>query len=182
LTKNWKIERGTFNLSGHSGIDRNESGYQNRGFERYYDLAGRLSYQFTRRLSGNFGAALRRNEFINDQNGETENRAIFNAGLNYKPKRWMSVFSNYSHSFLISSDKSSLVDSNGNTLGNGSGTVDNYWNFDAGATFIPRPWLFVTLKYSHMNLTSDLASENSEENRASLTVTLVPEHPYRKVF
>lgn len=188
LTKNWKYKRGSFRLSGSSGIDRNDFGSQSRGFERYYSLISKLTHEFTRHLSGNLGAALRRNEFINNNNrnrnrnnNDTENRGIFNAGLNYRPKRWMIASTNYTHSILYSDDNR-LRQSNNNVNDDGSDTIDDNSRFDIGLTLIPKAWLFINMKYSHSRLNSDLAEEDNEENRASISITLVPERPYRYIY
>ncbi|MFH0725204.1 MAG: outer membrane beta-barrel protein [Pseudomonadota bacterium] len=188
LTRNWRFQRGSFRLSGSSGMDRNDFGYQSRGFERFYDLAGKLTYELTRHLSGNLGTGLRRNEFINDKRNETdnndeiENRVIFNAGLNYRPKRWMTASTNYTHSLLYSDDNNNLRDSTPDTNDQGNGTVDDHSRFNIGVTFTPKEWLFINMNYSHSRLNSDLSEEDNEENRASISITLVPERPYRHVY
>jgi hypothetical protein len=190
LTRNWKYRWGAFRLSGSSGIDRNDFGSENRGFERFYDLMGMLTYNFTRHLTGNLGTGLHRNEFINDnanensqtnQNNEPENRVLFTSGLNYKPKRWITVSSHYTHSLLFSEGNDS-GDSTTNTNDGGSDTMDDNSRFDIGVTLIPKEWLFINMSYSHSRLNSDLAEEDNAENRASISITVVPERPYRHVY
>lgn len=173
LTKNWTFPRGGFNLSGSSGIDRNESGAENRGFERYYGLIGRLTYGFTRHLNSIFGVSYRRNEFLNTDNDQIDDRFIFNAGLNYQPKRWMTLFTNYTHSLLYEDTKDPE---------DISGLEDEDRNFDVGITVSPKRWVSISLRYEYSRLDTELADEDNEENRVSLTVSLVPVRPYRHVY
>ena len=189
LTKNWKFQRGSFRLAGSSGIDRNDFGSQSRGFERFYDLIGKLTYEFTRHFGGNLGTGLRRNEFINNKNtatnsnnDETEDRVIFDAGLHYRPKRWISVSTNYTHSLLYSDNKNNLRRPTPDPGGDESGTADDNSRFHIGVTLSPKEWVFIGINYSHSRLNSELSDGNNEENRASISVTLVPERPFRYVY
>ena len=173
ITKSWKFPRGSFNLSGSSGIDRNETGSENRGFERYYGVMGRLSYGLAKHLTGTLGTSYRRSEFLNSDDDRIDDRFIWNAGISYQAWRTITIFSNYSQSLLYEDSKEAI---------DGSGSEDNHKTFDIGLTYNPKRWVFITTKYSHSRLNTDLSDEGYEENRASLMVTFVPIRPYRKVY
>ena len=173
VTKNWTFPRGNFNLAAMSGIDRNETGYENKGFERYYGIMGRLSYGFTKHFNGTLGLSYRRNESLNTENDQTDDRFIVNAGLSYQPIRRMTIFSNYSQSFLFEDSNEDDDD---------SGLDDNNRHFDMGVRYEAKRWMFITMKYIHRRLDTDISDEGNDENRASLMVTFVPVRPYRKVY
>ncbi|MDX9785243.1 MAG: outer membrane beta-barrel protein [Desulfobacterales bacterium] len=181
ITRNWQFPRGTFSLTGSSGIDRNEFGSENRGFERYYDLIGALSYGLTKHLSSTLSASIRRNEYINDDEDLVDNRLITSAGLIYTPSRRLTTSANYTYSMLLSESD----DANDK-----SGPEDDQSSFNWDLTYTARPWLFLGLGYSYRDLNSNdsgrsaytLNDENHTENRIFISVTVTPERPYRKIF
>jgi hypothetical protein len=176
LTQKWTFSRGSVNLAGMSGLDRNEFGAENRGFERYYGIIGKLDYELTRHLSSSFGISLRRNDYINDTNDRTDNRIVFHAGLDYRLTRWMTVFTKGSYSYLHEDTTAN------STTVTANGAQDKDTSVSAGISFRPERWVMISLSYTYHRLDTDLSNNSYNENRAALSVTLFPVRPYRKVY
>lgn len=102
INKVWDFKRGSIYVNGRAGLDRNEFGTENLGFERYYGIYCGASYALAKRLNSTLHANYRRNELLNDEDDRVDNTASFGAGFSYTLTRWLFLRLNYMHNLLRS--------------------------------------------------------------------------------
>jgi hypothetical protein len=59
-----------------------------------------------------------------------------------------------------------------------AGREDDILTFEAGLTYLIRPWLTSSLRFTHHELESTQAGDSFDENRVSLSLTFVPKTPW----
>jgi hypothetical protein len=96
LDKIWYLKRSTIQIIGRTGIERQEFGAENIGFQRFAEIETLADYRFTNRISGDVSGQIRYTNQIGD-NDEQDQESIekysyrFGAGLDYEMTRWMVV-------------------------------------------------------------------------------------------
>jgi hypothetical protein len=127
INKLWDFQRWSIRARGSSGLDSQDFGAENRGFERYVlgELTGR--YDFTRQLFADAALRYRYADYINSEEDVVDHRYGGEVGLGYTVFRWM----------------------------------------------------LLRLSYSFNKLDSQNSTDDYEENRVMLQITLQPEQPYR---
>jgi hypothetical protein len=96
IDKTWMYRRGSINLTGLTGIDQSNFGSQNVGLERYAGIQGAARYDFLRKLSGDVNGRYRYSDRIgdadrSDDTGNKVHRFFAGAGLNFLPRKWMTI-------------------------------------------------------------------------------------------
>jgi hypothetical protein len=134
IDKIWKFERGKITLTGLTGVDQNNFGAQNIGFEQYGAVQGSALYKLARTVNWDINAKYRYSDVI----GSTEQDDDDDTGSNVHRLR-----------------------------------------ADTGITILPLKWMEIKLSYSFNKLISDEETDEYEEHRGFLKVTLTPDKPYR---
>jgi hypothetical protein len=134
IDKIWDFQRGNITLTGLSGLDQNNFGAQNIGFEKFGAVQGSALYKFTRTVSWDINARYRYSDVI----GDTEQNDDDDTGKNVHRLR-----------------------------------------AGSGFTIAPLKWMAIRLSYSYNKLISDEETDEYEEHRGFLEVTLTPDKPYR---
>ena len=100
IDKKWSYALWTANLTAAAGLDRNETGTENLGLERYYTLIGSAGYNLTKHLQASMNGAARINEYLNTANDQTDYRGNFSCGLSYTPRQRLLINARYAHNLL----------------------------------------------------------------------------------
>ena len=107
--KIWTGPRWNARLGGAAGLDRNDFGNERLGFERYAEVYGKATYNFTRHFFGDVNGGYRYSDFINAS--RKDNRFRAGAGLGWRPLTWMTLSLNYSF-YKLDSDDAEEYDEN----------------------------------------------------------------------
>ena len=112
INKSWSFPRGSAVLTGSAGLDRNDFGTRNLGYERYYDIAAIANYGLTRNLYTNAAVGYRRNEYIETVDDQKNNEFQISGGLTYTPLRWLFISATYAHNRVQSNIDAEEYDEN----------------------------------------------------------------------
>jgi len=85
--KLWNYQRWNAKLLGNSGLDRNDFGSEQLGFEWFAGISGETRYNFTRNFYGNILGRYRYSDFINEN--RKDNSYTAGAGLGWQTTSWM---------------------------------------------------------------------------------------------
>ncbi|MGM0644738.1 MAG: outer membrane beta-barrel protein [Thermodesulfobacteriota bacterium] len=89
--------RGDFYVSASSGYEESGDDAASLGFTIYYQAGANFTYALTRRSDLDISTAYKRNEYDEVQSDRVDNTFDVNAGLNWRPLRWMTVRMSYSY-------------------------------------------------------------------------------------
>lgn len=93
--KLWNYQRWNARLLGNSGLDRNDFGSEQLGFEWYAGIESEARYNFTRNFYGNVLGRYRYSDFINEN--RKDKRYTAGAGLGWLPTQWMTLSLEYNY-------------------------------------------------------------------------------------
>jgi len=102
LTKTFK--RGSIDLIGSGGYEGSYFGAEDLGVNKFYELGGSVTYQLTRRLSGNVFGSYRNSEYVEEISDREDKITRAGLGLTMQALEWMSLGLNYAyrtHSALV---------------------------------------------------------------------------------
>ncbi|UCF90812.1 MAG: outer membrane beta-barrel protein [Desulfobacterales bacterium] len=104
IDKTWDYRRGSINLRGSSGLDRQDFGAENLGFERFAGIQASADYSFTRTLVGDINGYYRYADVIEQNSDRKDHRFRAGAGLSYLPTRWMTLTLSYEYNRFDSNE------------------------------------------------------------------------------
>lgn len=114
--KTWTTPRGTTQIVGSAGLDRNEFGTENLGLERFYRLGTTASYRLTQRFAAAFNATARISEYLNTDDERTDYFGNAGFSLTYIPKVWLSFKTAFNHNLIRGRGVDGNYDENTATL------------------------------------------------------------------
>lgn len=89
--------RGDFYLTASSGYEENRDEAESLGFTIYYQAGANLVYALTKRSDLDVSLAYTRDEYDEELSDRVDNTYDLNAGINWRPLRWMTVSMTYSY-------------------------------------------------------------------------------------
>lgn len=96
INKDWAFSRRcSLSLTGSSGYGDASADAASLGFNVYYEAAGLLSYQITRRLGIDFNGFYRRDEFNEPDVNRVDNTLEFGTGFIWSPYLWINIRLDY---------------------------------------------------------------------------------------
>jgi hypothetical protein len=115
IDKTWTSRRGSLNLAALTGLDQNNFGAENVGFEQFAAIQGAARYAFTRTISGDINGRYRYSDRIGDADqtddtGKNVHRFRTGAGLTFNPLKWMAIRLSYNFNKVNSDEKSDEYD------------------------------------------------------------------------
>jgi hypothetical protein len=115
IDKTWTSRRGSLNLAALTGLDQNNFGAENVGFEQFAAIQGAARYAFTRTISGDINGRYRYSDRIGDADqtddtGKNVHRFRTGVGLTFNPLKWMAIRLSYNFNKVNSDEKSDEYD------------------------------------------------------------------------
>lgn len=95
LTKIFK--RGSIHITGSGGYEGSYFGAEGLGVAEFYELAGSVTYQLTRHLSGNVFGSYRDNDYTETTDDREDKITRAGLGLTMQALEWMSLGLNYAY-------------------------------------------------------------------------------------
>jgi predicted porin len=102
VNKLWDFQRWSIRARGASGIDSQDFGAENRGFERFAQLELSGRYDFTRQLFADAAVRYRYADYINSDDDIVDHRYGAEVGVGYDIFRWMRLRLSYAFNKLDS--------------------------------------------------------------------------------
>ena len=103
---------GSLNLSVLGGYDYSISGAENLGSEKFYEVAGSVTYQLTRLLSGTLFTSYRYSKYPDVIPERTDKTTSAGIGLAIQPLTWISFGLNYNYRMVDSDVRVNEYDEN----------------------------------------------------------------------
>jgi hypothetical protein len=114
LGKTWRFRRASIKLTGSSGYEESYFDAENLGFDVFYQILCRATYDFTRRIKGDILSSYRRDNYVNrDPDPDREDVTTkIGAGLTLELERWISINFRYAYRTVNSDIGSNDYDEN----------------------------------------------------------------------